>query len=144
MPSIVTRPVIASMASAIRLNWRIVVMVISGWRHIKSGRIATMAFVVPPLCAWSPQRYYKSRFRSTSILAKVLILYTVQSAKECICWKRERWHQGHVQRLSQTLDRHARGAGLPAAAGAMRLPAAGADHAALAGPRAIPRRVGAA
>src|SRR6266487_1429510 len=72
MPSIVTRPVIASMASAIRLNWRIVVMVISGWRHIKSGRIATMAFVVPPLCAWSPQRYYKSRFRSTSILAKVL------------------------------------------------------------------------
>jgi hypothetical protein len=33
-----------------------------------------MAFVVPPLCELlSPQRYYKSRFPSTSILAKVLM-----------------------------------------------------------------------
>src|SRR5438094_10247592 len=42
----VTRPVMASMAMVMRLNWRIVVIVTSGWRQSKNGRIATMAFVV--------------------------------------------------------------------------------------------------
>src|SRR5512145_2723032 len=65
MPSIVTRPVMASMAGAIRLNWRMVVIVTSGWRHRNSGRIA-MAFVVLRCVGLvSSQRYYKSRFRSS-------------------------------------------------------------------------------
>src|SRR5258708_38509161 len=72
----VTRPVMASMAKAIRLNWRIVVIVSSGWRQSKNGRIAIMAFVVPPLCASLPQRYDKSLIRSSSLLAKVLQLET--------------------------------------------------------------------
>src|SRR2546422_11770946 len=42
MPSIVTRPVITSMAPAIRLNWRTVVAVTWGWRQWKSVTISTI------------------------------------------------------------------------------------------------------
>src|SRR6266540_1268211 len=73
----VTRPVMASMASAIRLNWRIVVIVTSGKRHSKSGTISTIGFCsssVVVVC--DTQRYYKSLIRSTSFLAKVLCLET--------------------------------------------------------------------
>src|SRR5262249_27281222 len=49
IPSMVTRPVRVSIASAMRLNWRIVVKETSDWRQSKNGRIASMAFVVPPL-----------------------------------------------------------------------------------------------
>src|SRR3989454_5622729 len=42
MPSIVTRPVITSIAPAIRLNWRTVVAVTWGWRQWKSVTISTI------------------------------------------------------------------------------------------------------
>src|SRR6266545_5789265 len=74
----VTRPVMASMASAIRLNWRIVVIVTSGKRHSKSGTISTIGFCsssVVVVC--DTQRYYKSLIRSTSFLAKVLAMRTL-------------------------------------------------------------------
>ena len=41
-----TRPVIASIASTIRLKCRIVVIVTVGWRQRTNGGIAAMAFVV--------------------------------------------------------------------------------------------------
>src|SRR6266542_3399190 len=47
MPNMVTRPVMASMASAIRLSWRMVVNVTSGWRHSKNGRMAGIGFCLP-------------------------------------------------------------------------------------------------
>src|SRR6266566_2885712 len=47
MPRMVTRPVMASMATAIRLSWRMVVNVTSGWRHSKNGRIAGIGFCLP-------------------------------------------------------------------------------------------------
>jgi hypothetical protein len=46
MPSIVTRPVITSMAKAIRLNWRSVVAVIWGWRHWNSAQMSIVGFSV--------------------------------------------------------------------------------------------------
>src|SRR5262249_46142332 len=42
IPSIVTRPVITSMAQAIRLHWRTVVAVTWGWRHWNSATISTI------------------------------------------------------------------------------------------------------
>src|SRR6266540_6480272 len=71
----VTRPVMASMASAIRLNWRMVVIVTSLWRQHKSGTISIIGFCSSFVAvAYDTQRYYKSLFRSTSVLAKVLNL----------------------------------------------------------------------
>src|SRR5713101_9951326 len=42
MPSMVTRPVITSMANAIRLHWRRVVAVTWGWKQWKSATISTI------------------------------------------------------------------------------------------------------
>ena len=46
LPSIVTRPVITSMAQAIRLNWRRVVAVTWDWRQSKSATMAIVGFFV--------------------------------------------------------------------------------------------------
>src|SRR4029450_9966395 len=43
----VTRPVMASRARAIRLNWRIVVIVSSECRHTKSATMSTIGFCRP-------------------------------------------------------------------------------------------------
>src|SRR5207245_8658383 len=42
MPSMVTRPVITSMANSIRLHWRRVVAVTWGWKQWKSATISTI------------------------------------------------------------------------------------------------------
>ena len=76
MPSMVTRPVIASIPKITRLNWRKVVVEISGAMGCKSARISGMGF-----CGWVvvrktltlPQKPYFIRL----ILAKVLLTWTI-------------------------------------------------------------------
>ena len=46
IPSMVNRPVITSMAQAIRLHWRKVVVVTWGWRHWKSATMSIVGFFV--------------------------------------------------------------------------------------------------
>ena len=80
MPSIVTRPVITSMANAIRLHWRRVVAVTWGWRHWKSAKMSIEGFFVELRVEVvvddnSMTIYDRSPFK-LRILAKVLKLKT--------------------------------------------------------------------
>src|SRR5215510_9055061 len=72
----VTRPVITSMANAIRLHWRRVVAVTWGWRQCKSATISTIGGSVVVVCELSScaRQLYTTRGHLTSFLAKVLLI----------------------------------------------------------------------
>ncbi len=77
----VTRPVITSMAKAIRLNWRRVVAGIWGWRHWQSATMSMGVSSESESCSRGGRQLYDSStmeaLSSSPTLAKVLIDTTI-------------------------------------------------------------------
>src|SRR5215470_9231476 len=109
MPSMVTRPVMAKMAGTMRLNWRIVVIETSGWRQSSNGRIATMAFVVPPLSVYTPTvrqkpHSFHSHFGEGIVIITTMVQDITEREKEpsdltADCRKKVRVSYVHYDRL---------------------------------------------
>ena len=68
----VTRPVIAIMATMIRLNCRKVVLETLFWIGCKSAKMSVMGFL-GELWSWQTKLYYKKPYPLTLFLAKVLV-----------------------------------------------------------------------